>query len=563
MKAAYRVVPEFVTELLKKRGVVGEKALYQFLDPKLADLPAPGQMKNLNEAAWLCVKTVQEGRQLVVWGDYDVDGTTATSLLLNFFSRFAIEAKHHIPNRLTEGYGLHADWFASHREDFTSKNFLVIAVDCGISNHTEIEKIQRLGGEVIVLDHHKVPVGGPPPCLVVDPEQKDCGFCDHKLAGVGIAFYFVAAVRILLKEIPQYKERAEQVNLKQFLAFVVLGTIADLVPLTPVNRALARGGLEVLGEGDFLGLKEFLMVNNLFNSSVSSEDIGFLLGPKLNASGRLGDSATVVDLLTTADEAQAKKLASRLDQLNTSRKEICLQDTAYALRQLEGMDEGRLPASLILAGEYHLGVAGIVASRICEQFSRPVLVLGRSRGRDGKTILKGSARSVEGFDLADALEKASKFLISCGGHSMAAGLSLYEDNLKDFENFFVELVGEFTKTSKIGRRTDFDLDFSIDEAFKEANLFWLSKMEPFGVGNEAVRFRDKNARVLQAKRVGPGADHLSLVFRGKYQNHRGIAFGQGHLLDEVQESPGRSLVYRPTRNRFRGVLSWQVGVLSL
>ena len=555
-------IPWYILELLKKRGVVDPAQISRFLDPKLSDLPQPSAMHNLSKAAEIICQFALSKSQIVLWGDYDVDGTTATALLAHFFRELGVEITYHIPNRLTEGYGVNVAWFQQHQQSFSSREFLVITLDCGISNASEIDEIQAIGGTVIVTDHHALPKTELPRCIVVNPEQRQCGFHQHKLAGVGVAFYLAAAIKQALLNAKTLVKECKRLNLKAYLAFVAIGTVADLVPLTSVNRALVRGGLEALEQPAFASLNAFLAAHELGSSGVASEDIGYLLGPKLNAAGRLGDSRAVVDLFLSTDDGQITALIKKLDALNEKRKIYCLEDTEQAIDQAELLLSSKRPTALILAGDYHIGLAGIVASRITERYGKPSLVLGKTVNERGQVIYKGSGRSIDGLNLVASLVEAKDSLLRYGGHSMAVGVSLSEEDLSGFSVKLLEVIGEQLKGPR-PKDPGFDLDLTVDQALERNTLRWLNYMEPFGTLNDLPRFRDREAIVLEARRVGKGGEHLSLVLRGKYQNHKGIAFGQGSRLDEIQKHPKRSIIFSPTRNRFRGTLSWQAGVLSM
>lgn len=562
MKSNQFEYPRPFRALLQKRGLSEESEIHNFLYPKLSDLPPPDKMKNLPEAAEIVADFVKGKRQIVIWGDYDVDGTTGTSLLVNFFKKINIDVIWHIPNRLTEGYGLHVDWFIENISSFSSKNFLLITVDCGISNHKEIMEIQRLGGEVIVTDHHSIPQDSVPCCTVLNPEQQGCGFRKEKLAGVGVAFYLAAGVRSALSKINSQKQLAEGINLKQFLGFVALGTVADMVDLTPTNRILVRGGMEALVDTEFKGLRLFLKACDTSGDSLTSEDIGYLLGPKINAAGRLGKSLIAVEIFTDEDEAAITKKISRLQRLNEKRKGICDEDFEMALDAVnhEELSAGKC---CFVFGDYHPGVAGIVASRLVEKFGVPAFVLAESNGMDGTITFKGSARSIDGIDLMPALHSCSSSLLKYGGHSMAAGLAVAADKV---EEVLAALSSSIKKQLERRLRPEkrlFDLECGVDQVMDNSMLKLLSLMEPFGPLNPQPIFLDSSARIVNSKAVGRGAAHLNVTVRGKYSNYKGVGFRLGGFISEVQRRPERTLLYTPTKNRFRGTVSWQLRILDL
>ena len=551
-------IPEQFRSFLKSRGVEGEEQLRRFLLPRLADLPRPELMANLTTAAELVAEALRNNREIVIWGDYDVDGTTGTALLVNFFREYGARVSWHIPNRFTEGYGLNSQWFRDRAANVRSRDFLLITVDCGISNKEQVAEIQRLGATVIVTDHHQLPAEGLPSCLVVNPSLPHCGFHGHQLSGAGVAFYLAAAIKNLLApRFPQVK-----IHLKQYLAFVALGTVADVVPMTATNRILVRGGLEALTSTPFQGVRELLSSCSIAGNDLYSEDIAFFLGPKINAAGRLGDSELAVALLTEQHVGQAKKLAARLTMLNEQRKALCSEIFEKAIRELSP-GEIRQARCIIVKEVSHQGVAGIVASKLVELYGFPALVFAKNETGSSRPLYVGSARSVEGIDLVDLLRQCAPLLERYGGHKMAAGLSLGEDAFPAFSLAFSQLASAAYEARPPLVRRKFDIHCAVDDLLTERYLNIFKYLDPFGPGNEAPVFFDKQSKIVDARAVGREMEHLQVSIRGKYANHKGIGFGLGKKITEVQSNPTRSLLYSPTVNRFRGTVSWQVRVIDL
>lgn len=550
-------------ELLRERGVEGEETVRKFLFPQLSDLPQPGGMKNLAEAVRLVIQYMTSSRQIVIWGDYDVDGTTGTALLVNFFSEFGVEVVWHIPNRMTEGYGLNIDWFLARKGSILADNFLLITVDCGISNATQIEKIKRLGGAVIVTDHHKLPEDGIPRCLIVNPSQPSCGFHQEQLAGVGVAFYLAAGIRTEYATIRRYSGSLPgKVNLKNYLALVALGTIADVVDLTATNRILVRAGLEALADTPFPGLQELLASCDIGNGDITSEDIGYLIGPKINAAGRLGESDLVVKILIEKDRKRAKVLTHKLTELNEQRRRISADNLEIALNAISSyqIEENRC---VIAKGELHQGVAGIVASRLVEMYGVPAMVFAEKTMANGSESYVGSARSIEGINILAMINMCSKWLDRFGGHEMAAGLSVSKENMSGFETAFAAVARECWQKRPQMRKRRFDVECSVEQLMTDENMSFLKLLEPFGPGNLQPVFHDNSARIVDSRTVGKGSEHLCLTIRGTYANLKGIGFSLGNRIVDVQKDPERSMLYVPTLNRFRGNVSWQVRVIDL
>lgn len=555
-------IPELCKKLLTSKGLVEKQEISDFLFPKLKDLPKPEKMKGLTSAARLVAYYVESECQIVIWGDYDVDGTTATGLLVNFFKELGVEVKYHIPNRLTEGYGLGLDWFPNAIKSFSSKRFLLITVDCGISNSEEVEAVKNLGGDVIVTDHHSIPLSGLPDCHVLNPSQDDCGFHCDKLAGVGVAFYLAAGIRSELIKTKRYGKKATSINLKEYLAFVALGTVADLVEITQTNRILVRAGLESLVKTPFPGLEALLTSCGLFGEHITSEDIGFLVGPKVNAAGRLGRSDIAIELFVAESRELAKKGAEKLERLNLKRKSICEDDFEQASYESSKTVTDDL-FCCVCAGEYHLGVAGIVASRLVEEFRVPAVVFAENRDKMGLQTLKGSVRSVEGISVIEALNSCSKHIVQFGGHDMAAGLTILPENLKIFTAKWSENLREQRDAAKNRKQFIAPVETSVDAVMDVQTLEFLSKFEPFGPGNLAPVFKDSHSRIIQAKTVGRSNAHLNVVVRGEYSNYKGIGFNLGDKISYVQESPERTIHFMPTKNRYRGTVSWQLRIVDM
>ena len=555
-------IPQVFKELLRKRGVVGEKMVRRFLYPRLADLPQPQAMKNLPEAVDLVIHYLSSGKQIVVWGDYDVDGTTGTALLVNFFRELGVEVLWHIPNRLTEGYGLNIDWFLARKRIDLASDFLLITVDCGISNARQIEYVQKMGGKVIVTDHHSLPEHDLPACLILNPAQPACGFHQEHLAGVGVVFYLAAGIRT------EYFSRAASgtspatVNLKKYLALVALGTIADVVDLTATNRILVRAGLEALAKPSFPGLQELLASCDICSGDISSEDIGYLLGPRINAAGRLGESDLVVKILTAGSRKEARSLTSKLAELNDLRRTISANNLEIALSIV---DKPTINSNkcLVVKGELHQGVAGIVAARLVELYGVPAIVFAIKKMPDGTISFVGSARSVEGMHILEMISSCSRWVDRYGGHEMAAGLSVSQGKMADFQAAIAQVAQKMWEKRSPPIKRRFDVECSIEQLMAADHIEFFKLLEPFGPGNLQPIFCDNSAWIIDSRTVGKDAEHLHLTIRGKYSNLKGIGFCLGGRIDEIQQDPRRSILFAPTLNRYRGNVSWQVRVIDI
>lgn len=555
-------IPGVFQELLKIRGIVGDEALRKFLFPSLSDLPPPHKMQNLTEAAHLVVDCMTAGKHIVVWGDYDVDGTTGTALLVNFFRELGIEVTWHIPNRLREGYGLNLEWFRQQRGGGLPGDFLLITVDCGISDRLQINQIRLWGGVVIVTDHHKLPDQGAPDCLILNPSQPTCGFHGQQLAGVGVAFYLAAGIRAELSARNLRGDVVRPMNLKQYLAFVALGTIADVVDLTVTNRILVRAGLEALRSTNFPGLQELLASCEIGKGEISSEDIGYLLGPKINAAGRLGESDLVVNILTERNRLQAKSMTTRLTALNEERRRISAENLETALTVISRSQVDR-DKCVIARGQLHQGVAGIVASRLVEIYGLPSVVFAEKMLADGSLVYVGSARSIDGMNIVQMLGSCSDLIDRFGGHEMAAGLTVTAENMALFVVKLSSAIRANWQNLTVKRKTRYDVECPVGNLMSDEYLDFFKLLEPFGPGNLQPIFQDSTARIVDSRVVGRDSEHLHLTIRGKRANFKGIGFSLGSRISEVQKEPQRSVIYTPTLNRYRGNVSWQVRVIDL
>ena len=556
-------IPLLFREFLKTRGVVGEEALQHFLFPRLTDLQKPGSMKNLTEAVNQVVEYMNAAKPIIIWGDYDVDGTCGTALLVNFFKECGVKVIWHIPNRLTHGYGLNVDWFAQNENFFHKKDFLVITVDCGISNGAEIAAIQSLGGTVIVTDHHSLPQKGLPQCLFLNPSHPTCGFHTEQLAGVGVAFYLAAGIRAELLKKKISVENVATINLKQYLAFVALGTLADMVNLTATNRILVRAGMEALTDTPFTGLQQLLLSSGITSGAdIVSEDIGYLLGPKINAAGRLGESNIVVALLTEHDPKQAKIYADKLTDFNEERKSLSAKNLEFALTNISKsrIEEDKC---IISKGSLHPGVAGIVAAKLVEIYGYPAIVFAEKRLPDNSLLYVGSGRSTKGISIIEILNNCSMHLDRFGGHEMAAGMTVTFENFSMFSKAFIAAAKNKWENHRREKSRVYDIECPVEDLMSPECLEFIRLLEPFGPGNLQPIFRDSHAKIVDARLVGRPAEHLQLTIRGKLANLKGIGFRLGSRIHEVQQESERVLVYTPTINRFRGNTSWQVRVLDV
>lgn len=556
-------IPDLIKELLSNRNICSDDELEKFLFPKLESLPHPSSMKGVEVAASLICDAIEKNTEIIVWGDYDVDGTTGTALLINFFKELGVEIQYYIPNRLTEGYGLNSLVFLEKFRNEVDTGVLLITVDCGISDSAAVREIKSAGGDVIVTDHHQMPLDGLPDCIVVNPNQPDCGFNGKMLAGVGVAFFLAAAVRYRLSELDYFSGRSRP-NLKRYLGFVALGTISDLVELTDTNRILVKAGLEALANSNIPGLNCLLENAAISGGTITSEDIGFSLGPRINAAGRLGVADVAVDLMVCDNSTEGVTYSRQLEKHNEKRKKLC--EECYDIALSSGPSGLYVRnSSVVVSGDFHVGIIGIVASRIVEKLKKPTIVFARQHDADGVVYYKGSGRSVPGVSILECLHGCSDIITRYGGHAMAAGLTLEDNNFTSFIKEF-EKHADFASKERVLAdliKAPFDLECSIDDVMNEEFLKYFALMEPFGPENEKPVFLDRHASIVSCKAIGSDRQHLQMTLRGKYDNHRAVGFGLGDMVADIKSSRSQEVYFTPMINRFRNSETWQVRVVSI
>jgi single-stranded-DNA-specific exonuclease len=528
--------------VLAARGYATPDSARAFLSDALTELPDPFRMKGLREAVDRLVVAIQRQEAVTLYGDYDVDGVTSTALLTTVLQQVGLEVATYIPHRLDEGYGLNR---AAIEKLAAAGTRLLVTLDCGITSHAEVARANELGLDVIVVDHHAVPETMPPALAVLNPLQPGCGYPTRWLCAGGVTFNLCMGLRKVLREAGHFATRPEP-NLRQHLDLVALATVADVVPLTGANRILVRHGLVELTQARRPGVRALKSVAGVVDE-VTAGTVGFRLGPRINAAGRLDDAALGLKCLLAKDVATAMPLARALDAANAERQQIerAMLDGAIEQAQARVAQGAR---GLVLSSEaWHPGVVGIVASRIVERFYRPTILVGVHDGMG-----KGSARSIEGFHLYDAIKACSGALTRFGGHKAAAGLSIEPGRLPGFVRDFEAIA--------LARLTEADLEprLRIDalvspEELDEAACEALATLAPFGMGNAepvlALRGQRASPRVLDNKAPGePGHLKLSLDAAPALDV---IGFRQAPLLPLTQGP--MDLAFKVAVDEFRGV----------
>lgn len=528
-------LPEAICRLLAARSVELD-AVPDFLEPTLRKfLPDPLHLKDMAPAVDRLVRAVRSGERIAVFGDYDVDGATSSALLMRFFRTVGGNIRIYIPDRRTEGYGPNAPALARLHGEGTS---VVVTVDCGVTAHEPLAEAKRLGLDVIVIDHHQAELALPPAVAVVDPNRIDETSPHKQLAAVGVAFLLAIGVNRALRQANWYSDSRPEPDLRQWLDLVALGTVADVVPLTGVNRALVRQGLRIMAERGNVGLAALSDVARL-REPPGAYHLGFLLGPRVNAGGRVGQADLGARLLASDDPHEVGALAIRLDEFNAERRAIERAVLEEAIARIEGTygpGQATLPAVLVVESEgWHVGVIGIVASRLVERYGRPAFVIGM----DGD-LGKGSGRSVRGVDLGSAVIAARQagLLINGGGHAMAAGLTVARGQLPALTSFLDERVAPQLGAAPSVRELGIDAALAPAAATQEL-VAMVERAGPFGAGNALPRFAVTGVRVDFAQPVGEGHVRCTLVGQQRARIEA-IAFRAGQsplaaaLLDKTK-----------------------------
>jgi len=544
-------ISRLLASLLVHRNITSTDSAQSFLFPKLGVLRDPFLLKDMDKAVELIQSFIVEKKKITIFGDYDADGITATSLLYDFFSRLKTPISFYIPHRLEEGYSLNEK---AVREIANGNTGLIITVDCGISSFSEIALAQELGMEIIITDHHQLPSGFKPLCPTINPLRPDSAFPFRELAGVGLAFYLAIAMRSNLRDTGFFQDTSEP-DLRTYLGLVAIGTVADIVPLIEENRILVKSGLTVLAETQKPGIKELLRVSGINNNqAITTHDIAFKLAPRLNAIGRLGPATRAVHLLTTDDEAEASSIATQMDTLNTQRQKIQNGIVSECRKKIDKMEDLERNRTIVLSNpQWHRGVVGIVASKIVDEYYRPTLILNVEGD-----LLKGSARSIDGFDLYKALSDLSDLLTQFGGHEYAAGVTLESKNYEEFCDRFEELASKKLDTKDMTPKIEVDTKLGLESVSPQL-LKDIEMLLPFGHKNPQPIFWAGPVKVAFSTVVGK--DHLKLKIKEKGISFDCIAFGKAalHPLDGKVVD----ILFHVEINTWQGTESIQLVIVDL
>jgi single-stranded-DNA-specific exonuclease len=547
-------LPNAVAVLLVNRGVTSLESARDFIEADFTRLHDPFLMNGMGQAVERVIRAIQQKEAITVFCDYDVDGVTSAAFLTHFFRDLNHPVEAYLPERQSEGYGLNSDAVRKIREQGAG---LMITADCGITGVKEVDLANEIGLDVIITDHHQVGEEGLPQAIaVLNPHRSDCDYPYRFLCGVGLAFKMAIAVRSELHKAGWPKERLP--NLKRHLDLFALGTIADVAPLTGENHILTLHGLEVLTTTSKPGLVALKETAGIVGN-VDARSVGFGLGPRLNAAGRLGKADNGLHLLTSTDLKEAKALALDLDETNKERKEIQEETVAEAESLFRRDVDIQKDRVIVLASEiFHPGVIGIAASRLVDKYHRPTVLIALEEGQG-----KGSGRSIPKFNLFKAFTNCSEHLIQFGGHAYAAGLSIKEDQVEAFRDAMNEVGHRQLTEEDLIPEVRMDTELSVEEI--DRSLYSrMALLEPFGAENPVPSFLSRGVKMQEVKLIGKEKNHVR--FRAQQGKGRieGVGFGLADVFESVDTTTELfDIAYELNLNTWNGRDKLEIKLLDI
>lgn len=536
-------------QLLFNRGIKNTEEADKFLNPDYDELHDPFLMKGMSEAVERVGLALDNKDKVVVYGDYDVDGITAAAILYETLSALGLETDYYIPKRDSEGYGLNNDALTEISAEGAT---LCVTVDCGITGVEEVECAKKLGLDIIITDHHNIPGKSGkqvvPDAIVVNPKQKDCKYPFGELSGSGIAFKIAQA---LYKTFP---EKLLQGQEKWLLDLAALGTVCDVVPLTGENRIIASFGNTVMAKTKRVGLKLLAEVSGINLQEITSYHLGFQLGPRLNAAGRLETAEKSIQLLLERDENAARVLALELDNLNKERQGITKKILEEAVAEIEKKDKAA-KIYLLANKNWPAGVVGIIASRLADKYARPAIIF-----EDKGDLCQGSARSPKCFNIIEALEENADILVRCGGHARAAGVTVKKEHFVLLEEKLLEISGKKITEEDLVEKYEADAETTIQD-IGEGTYGFIQRMEPFGMGNSSPLFIGKGLRVDSFRKVGKDGEHLKLSFTDGNEKRNGIFFSYFDRDTDLKKTV--DTLFSINQNEWGGRISYEMRCVAI
>ena len=543
-------IDQVIARLIRNRDVIEEEEIRKYLYGGLDDLPSPWLLKDIEKAVGILEKKIHDHVKIRIIGDYDIDGVTSTYILLKGLKRVGAEVDTYIPDRVADGYGIRAHLIEKAAEDGVDT---IVTCDNGIAAAQEIQTAKEKGLTVIITDHHEIPYREtengrelilPLADAVINPKQPDCCYPNKKICGAVVAFKLITAL--------YDRFGISETELEDYLELAAIATVGDVMDLQGENRILVKEGLKRLAETKNKGLRALIHANGLGGGRITSYHVGFVLGPCINASGRLDTAARSLALLNTEDEDEAARLAGDLTALNESRKALTEKGKEDAIEQVETTELKNDRVLVVYLPDCHESLAGIIAGRIREKYNKPSFVLTK-----GETCVKGSGRSIEGYSMFEELVKCAELMVQFGGHPMAAGLSVEEENV----DLLRRRLNENCTLTEEDLRPKVTIDVPMPISYITKNLVEeISLLEPFGKGNTKPLFAQKNLRVLESRILGKNRnvaklrlmDETSAVIDGMY-------FGEAEeFIQFAKNRETISVTYYPEINRYMGKENLQI-----
>lgn len=528
-------------KLLHARNILSYQQAEAFLNNNPPEVDDPFMMKDIEKAVQRILDGKKAGEQIVVYGDYDADGITATALLLETLQGAGIAAKHYIPDRMTEGYGLHNEALSQLRSSGTD---LVITVDCGIRSVEEIKNAKSMGIDVIITDHHAPGPDLPDAYAIIDPKQQEDNYPFKGFAGVGLAYKLHQALWNTLG-----KDSSSSV-----LELVAIGTIADLAPLYGENRFLVVKGLDRMNRTNRPGLRALMEIARVENKTVNADTIGFALGPRINAAGRLESASQALELLITQDEHHARELAVDLDTINRRRQKLTGEIVEQA--RLQALEDERTRYLIFAAHpEFHEGIVGLAASRLSEEFYKPAIVASK-----GEDFTRGSARSIPGFHITKAFDQCADLFQQYGGHSTAAGFTVQTADLEILWERLEKIVAKGMADIEFVPSVQIEAEVNFNEITSDL-LGFVESLQPCGMGNPKPLIGARDVQVVSKRCVGRDKSHLKLMLKREGRMFDAIAFRKGELEEQLPQVI--DIAFYIERNVYMGYENIQLNVQEI
>ncbi|MDG5799476.1 single-stranded-DNA-specific exonuclease RecJ [Marinilabiliaceae bacterium ANBcel2] len=542
-------IDKILAQLLVERNILNSDSANSFFDPSLDKLHDPFLMKDMDKAIERISRAFNNGEKIMIYGDYDVDGTTSVAMVYAFLRKYYANMEYYIPNRYKEGYGISSEG-VEYAAD--AGCHLIISLDCGIKAEKKVALAKKMGIEFIICDHHTPGETLPDAVACLDPKQPGCNYPEKNLSGCGVGFKLLQAFCI--------RKGEPQEPLFKYLDLVAVSIAADIVPVTGENRIMAKHGIERLNKNPGTGLKSIIDIAKLNDRQILISDIIFKIGPRINAAGRIESGRDAVELLISRDPSIAKEMSIAIDQFNKTRKELDKKTTQEALKMIEEKKELQQKKSTVLyKNDWHKGVIAIVAARLTDSYYRPTVILTKSNG-----LITGSARSVEGFDVYKAIEACSHLLENFGGHMYAAGLTMKRENISQFEIEFEEYVRKNIKSEQLIPQIEIDAELNLKHINKK---FYntLKKFMPFGPGNKKPVFVTRNVQDFgTSKLVGKNKNHIKMELIGEDSGSivQAIGFSMGKYINRIKNGEQFDICYTIEENYINGISSIQLVIID-